>query len=59
MAEFNGWNLVVLVIAAYLAIVTLIRLMRRRRDEVVVELQKEVETERQRVAQQKSRSRRI
>lgn len=58
MAEINGWNLAVLVIAAYLAIVTLIRLMRRRRDEVVVELQKQVETEQQRVAQQNSRSRR-
>lgn len=57
MGEFSGWNLAVLLIAAYVAIVTLVGLMRRRRDEVISDLRDQVDRERKRAAKRKSQSR--
>jgi hypothetical protein len=42
MAAMDMWDVVILVVAAYIAVLTLVRLMRRRRDAVVAQLQTEV-----------------
>ncbi len=57
MGNLSGWDVVILVMAAYVAIVTLVRLMRHRRDEVLVRLQLQVaqEQRRQRSAAQQER----
>jgi len=45
MADLTAWEVAILAVAAYVAIVTLVRLMRRRRDTVIAELQAEVATQ--------------
>jgi hypothetical protein len=42
MAEMNAWDVAILLVAAYVAVLTLVRLMRRRRDTVIAQLQTEV-----------------
>jgi hypothetical protein len=42
MSDMTAWDVAILLIAAYCAVVTLVRLMRARRDAVVAELQSEV-----------------
>jgi len=39
----DGWDIALLVLAAYVAIVVLVRLMIRRRDQLVAEMQVEAE----------------
>ncbi len=39
MGNLSGWDVAILGVAAYVAIVTLVRLMRQRRDEEVARLQ--------------------
>ena len=46
----DGWNLALLAIAAYVAIVALVRLMIRRRDTLVGELVEEAEQTKRRQA---------
>ena len=66
MSNLSGWDLLILAIAAYIAMVTLVRLMRRRRDEEVARLQVQVAVqlrrkraaERQERKQQAARARR-
>jgi len=41
-------DLILLAIAAYVAVMSLVRLMRRRRDELVVDVQRQVEAHRKR-----------
>lgn len=48
MAEWSTWDIVVLVAAGYIAIMTLVRLMRNHRDRTVSELQRQWELEQQR-----------
>jgi type II secretory pathway pseudopilin PulG len=42
MANLDGWDMALLAVAAYIAVVSLVRLMRARRRAVVAELQREV-----------------
>ena len=48
MADLSVWDVAILVAAAYLSIVTLVRLMRHRRDQVIAGLQSEVAAEQRR-----------
>jgi hypothetical protein len=48
---------VLLLIAGYVAVITLIRLMRRRRDEVVADVQRQVEAHRRDKKRQPNKSR--
>ena len=48
---------VLLLIAGYVAVVTLIRLMRRRRDEVVADVQRQVEAHRRDKKRQPNKTR--
>jgi hypothetical protein len=66
LAFLNGWDVAILLLAGYLAIILLVRLMRQRRDELVRELQKEVtleqlkqKAERRRQRKQQIRERQI
>ena len=42
MADMTAWDVAILLIAAYCAVVSLVRLMRMRRDAIVAQLQAEV-----------------
>jgi len=44
-------DIILLVIAAYVAVMTLVRLMRRRRDELVADVQRQVHAHRKRARQ--------
>ena len=61
LALVSGWDMAILVGAAYLALVLLVRLMRKRRDELVVQLRQEVTLARlqQRAARRQERKRQI
>ncbi len=48
MPNLSGWDIAIMVAATYISIVTLVRLMRRRRDEVVAQLHMQIETAKQR-----------
>ena len=45
MGDMDSWNLVLLAVAAYLAVVTLARLMLRRRNQLMAQFRHEVEKE--------------
>ena len=57
MAWLSRSDTVLLLIAAYIAVITLIRLMRRRRDEVVADVQRQVEAHRRDKKRQPNKSR--
>jgi hypothetical protein len=59
MAEMNAWDVAILLVAAYIAVLTLVRLMRGRRDVVVAQLQTEVaaQQERKRAERRREQSR--
>ncbi len=61
MANLDGWDLAILGVAAYVAIVTLVRLMRHHRDAVVAKLQLQVaiEQRRKRAAEHRRRTQRV
>jgi hypothetical protein len=46
MAWLSRTDFILLLIAAYVAVITLIRLMKRRHDEVVADVQRQVEAHR-------------
>ena len=48
MSDLGVWDVIVLIVAAYFAVVTLVRLVRHRRDEVMAHYQRLVEIERKR-----------
>jgi hypothetical protein len=45
VADIDGWEIGLLIVAAYVAAAALVRLMRRRRDQLIAELQDQVERE--------------
>ena len=57
MAWLSRTDLVLLLIAAYVAVITLIRLMKRRRDEVVADVQRQVEAHRRDKKRQPNKTR--
>jgi len=48
MSNLGVWDVIVLIMAAYFAVVTLVRLLWHRRDEVMTHYRRLVETERKR-----------
>ena len=59
MAEMNAWDVAILSVAAYIAVLTLVRLMRRRRDAVIAQLQTDVaaQLDRKRTERRREQSR--
>jgi hypothetical protein len=47
MPNMDVWDWVILAVGVYLAVTTLVRLMRRRRDEVLAQLDAEAKTQRE------------
>ncbi len=45
MQHMDGWSIALLVVAAYVAVLALVRLMRKRRDQMVERFREEVEKE--------------
>lgn len=58
MWGMDAWDIALLVAAGYVAVVTLVRLMRARRDTVIDELVAEAEEEQERKKQKERRERR-
>jgi hypothetical protein len=58
MFEMSALDLILLGIAAYLAVITLVRLMRRRREGIIEDLTKEVELEQQRLKEERKKEKR-
>ena len=55
----DGWDLTLLVVAGYVAVVTLVRLMARRRDQMLDEFRRKLKKEKQRkVAEERTRKHR-
>ena len=57
MAWFSRTDFILLLIAAYVAVITLVRLMKRRHDEVVADVQRQVEAHRRDRKNQPKKSR--
>lgn len=53
MANMDSWTMVLLVVAGYVAVMALVRLMIRRRNQLFDRFQAEVEVEKERKAQAK------
>ena len=58
MFEMSTLELLLLAVATYLAVITLVRLMRRRREGIIEELTKEVEAEQERLKREKKQEKR-
>lgn len=58
MIEMSALDLILLGIAAYLAVITLVRMMRRRREGIIEDLTKEVELEQQRLKEERKKEKR-
>jgi hypothetical protein len=48
MGNMDSWDVTLLVVAGYLAVVSLVRLMARRRNQVYAELSQKIENEKKR-----------
>jgi hypothetical protein len=46
MGSMDRWDVALMLIAAYVAVTTLVRMMARRRDEVVADVERQLETHR-------------
>jgi hypothetical protein len=57
MQWFSRSDIILLLVAGYIAVITLVRLMRRRRDEVVADVQRQVEAHRRDKKRQPTKSR--
>lgn len=55
MSHMNGWDWALLVTGGYLALVTLVRLMRRRRDAVLEEISVQAAAEKRRQQAEKKK----
>ncbi|MEO8495913.1 MAG: hypothetical protein ABI614_12635 [Planctomycetota bacterium] len=58
MFEMSTLELLLLAGATYLAVITLVRLMRRRREGIIQELTREVEVEQERLKKEKKKEKR-
>ncbi len=58
MFEMSTLDLVLLAVAGYLAIITLVRLMRRRREGIIDDLTRQVEIEQQRLKEERKKEKR-
>jgi hypothetical protein len=58
MSNLSGWDVAILVVAAYISVISLVRLMRARRDEVVANYQIQIAEEQQRQKVERLRQKR-
>ena len=58
MFEMSTLDVLLLAAVTYLAVITLVRLMRRRQEGIIEELTKEVEVEQQRLNREKKKEKR-
>ncbi|MGA2796374.1 MAG: hypothetical protein ABSE63_02220 [Thermoguttaceae bacterium] len=58
MGNMDSWDVTLLVVAGYLAVVTLVRLMARRRNQVFEELRQKAEEEKHKQVQTDLKARR-
>jgi hypothetical protein len=58
MGNMDSWDVTLLVVAGYLAVVTLVRLMARRRNQVFEELRQKAEEEKSKQVQAELKARR-
>lgn len=58
MNEMSTFDFVLLAVATYLAVITLVQLMRRRREGIIKDLTKEVELEQERIREEKKKEKR-
>lgn len=58
MFEMSTLDLLLLAVACYLAVITLVRLMQRRREGIIKDLTKEVELEQERLKEEKKKEKR-
>jgi hypothetical protein len=58
MGNMDSWDVTLLVVAGYLAVVTLVRLMARRRNQVFEELRHKAEEEKRKQVQAELKARR-
>jgi hypothetical protein len=56
MGKMNRWDLVLLVVSGYVATVALVRLMTRRRNELLDEFRRKVKMEKKRKEREEERS---
>jgi hypothetical protein len=59
MGNMDGWDVTLLVVAGYVAVTSLVRLMVRRRDQMLEELRGEVAREKNRKNAKKAADRRV
>jgi len=52
MGNMDSWDVTLLIVAGYVAIVALVRLMARRRNQVYEELRRQAETEKRKQVQE-------
>jgi heme exporter protein D len=55
MGAMDNWDVTLLVVMGYLAIVALVRLMSRRRDQLLDEFRRQIEEEQKRAAAEKAK----
>ena len=55
MGAMDNWDVTLLVVAGYLAVVTLIRLMARRRDQMLGEFRRQIDDEKKHTLRDASR----
>ncbi len=55
MLELKTWDWVLLAAASYIAVITLVRLMQRRRESIIRDLTREVELAKQRLKEEKTK----
>ena len=58
MNGLDAWDLAILAVAAYISVVTLVRMMRRRREGLVDNLMEQVKVEKQKLAEKNEREER-
>jgi hypothetical protein len=58
MFGMDAWDTVLLAAGGYLAVITLVRLMRRRRDVIIEDLSREVELAKERLKDERKKERR-
>ncbi len=58
MNAMSTFDVVLLTAATYLAVITLVQLMRRRREDIIKDLTKEVELEQERIREEKKKEKR-
>ena len=58
MFEMSALDVVLLAVAGYLAVITLVRLMRRRREGIIEDLTKQIELEQQRLKEDRKKEKR-